>query len=263
MDAIPSSTWFTVPPHWGWLIVIYFFLGGLSGGCYLFAALIDLLGRREDRPLARTGYYVAFLCLVVSGVLLIIDLARPSRFWHLLLEDHTWQPMFKYWSPMSIGSWMLLVFGIFAFLSVLGALSEAGRLAWPAARRLRAPGTLGAAIAIVGSLLGLYVAGYTGVLIAVTNRPIWADTPLLGMLLVVSGASISAALLILLAPRVRSTALGLTALERTDAWLVALEFLVLVAVVISLGAAARAWLSGWGVLLLLGVVGLGMALPLA
>jgi hypothetical protein len=38
--------------------------------------------------------------------------------------------------------------------------------------------------------------GYTGVVLAVTNRPIWSDTPLLGMLFVVSAASISAALMI-------------------------------------------------------------------
>ena len=58
-------------------------------------------------------------------------------------------------------------------------------------------------IAVIGGLVGFYVAGYTGVLLAVTNRPIWSDTPLLGMLFVVSAASISAALMILLAQQIQ------------------------------------------------------------
>ena len=47
------STFFTEAPHWRWLIVLYFFLGGIAGGCYFLAALIDLFGRMTDRPLAR------------------------------------------------------------------------------------------------------------------------------------------------------------------------------------------------------------------
>jgi protein NrfD len=263
VSGIPSSTWFTVAPDWGWLIVFYFFFGGLAGGCYLLATLIDLLGRPEDRPLARAGYYVALPCLLLSGVLLLFDLARPDRFWHLLVENHTWQPMFKYWSPMSIGSWALIAFGAFALLSFLGALAEAGRLPWAPARRLRPRGMLGRVIAVVGALLGLYVAGYTGVLLAVTNRPIWSDTPLLGMLLVVSATSISAAFMILLARRYRWTGSGVAALQRIDLWVLALELVVLIAVVVSLGPVARAWLDAWGLLLVVGAVVVGMLLPLA
>jgi protein NrfD len=260
IDA-PSSTWFTVGPHWRWLIVLYFFFGGLAGGSYLLAAIIDLFGRREDRPLARLGYYIAFPCLVVSGIVLLVDLSRPERFWHLFLQSNTFVPMFKYWSPMSIGSWAILVFGAFTFVSFVAALAESGRLAWEPARRFRPPGGLGAVIAVIGGLFGLYVAGYTGVLLAVTNRPVWSDTPLLGMLLVVSGTSISAALMLLLARRSRWTMPGISALHRTDSWVIVLEFLVLVAVIVSLGAAARAWLSVWGVVLLAAVL-LGMVAPI-
>jgi protein NrfD len=261
MNGIPSSTFFTVPPEWGWLIVSYFFFGGLAGGCYFFAVLIDLFGRPEDRPLARLGYYIAFPCIVISGLLLTFDLTRPERFWHMLLQSHTLRPMFKPWSPMSVGSWALLIFGIFSFLSFLGALADAGRLSWSAAHRLHPPSTLARVIAIIGALLGLYVAGYTGVLLAVTNRPIWSDTPLLGMLFVVSAASISAALMILLAQRYRWTTPGLLALHRIDRLVVVLEFLVLIAVIVSLGPVARAWLNAWG-LALFGVIVIGMLIPL-
>jgi formate-dependent nitrite reductase membrane component NrfD len=263
MNGIPSSTYFTVPPDWGWLIVFYFFFGGLAGGCYFLAALIDLFGRPEDRPLARLGYYIAFPCVIISAILLTVDLTRPERFWHMLLESNTFQPMLKYWSPMSLGSWALTIFGLFSLLSFLGALVDADRLSWSAGHRLRPPGILGRIIAVLGGLFGFYVAGYTGVLLAVTNRPIWSDTPLLGMLFVVSAASISAALMILLAHRSRWTMPGIMALHRIDVWVIALEFLILIAVILSLGPVMRAWLSAWGLLLLFGVIVLGMLLPLA
>jgi protein NrfD len=261
IDA-PSSTWFTAAPHWQWLIATYFFFGGLAGGCYLIAAIIDLFGRPEDRPLARLGYYVVLPCLLVSGILLIFDLSRPDRFWHLLFERHTFWPMFKSWSPMSVGSWALLVFGFFALLSFLGALSEAGRLSWRPARRFRSPGLAGAVITVIGALLGLYVAGYTGVLLAVTNRPIWSDTPLLGALLIVSAVSISAAFMMLVGNRLWGRLPGVAALDRLDTRVIVLEFIVLIGVIISLGAAARGWLNAWGLLLLVGVIGIGMAAPL-
>jgi hypothetical protein len=44
---------------------------------------------------------------------------------------------------------------------------------------------------------------------------------------------------------------------------VALEFVVLIALMISLGPVFRAWLNAWGLLLFFGVIVLGMLLPLA
>jgi protein NrfD len=263
MNTVPSSTFFSAPPDWGWLIVLYFFFGGLAGGCYFLAALVDLFGRPEDRPLARLGYYIALPCVILSALLLTFDLHRPLRFWHMLVESNTFLPMFKFWSPMSVGSWALLIFGIFSFLSFLAALSEDNRLDWPGARTFRPPGVLGSMMAAVGGLFAFFVAGYTGVLLAVTNRPIWSDTTLLGMLFIVSAASISAALMILLAHGYQWRSPAVLALHRLDAWVIALEFLVLISVMISLGPVFRAWLNAWGLLLFLGVIIVGMLFPLA
>jgi protein NrfD len=261
MNGAPSSTWFTTGPHWGWYIALYFFFGGLAGGSYFLAALIDLFGRREDRPLAHIGYYVAFPCVALSGLLLTVDLGKPLRFWHMLIESNTYRPMFKYWSPMSIGSWVLLTFGLFTFASFLGALAEDGRIPWPVFSKLRAPAALGLVVELLGGISGFYVASYTGVLLGVTNRPIWSDTPLLGMLFVVSAASTSAALLTLLAHRSALTMPGLADLHRMENWVVAFELLVFIAVVVSLGPVLSAWLNVWGLLLLI-VVALGMVAPL-
>jgi formate-dependent nitrite reductase membrane component NrfD len=162
---------------------------------------------------------------------------------------------------MSIGSWVLLIFGVFAFASFLGALAEDNRIPWPAFRRLRAPAAPGLAVQLLGGIAGFYVASYTGVLLAVTNRPIWSDTPLLGMLFVVSAASTSGALMILLAQRSALTLPGVADLHRMETWVIVLELLVLTAVVASLGPVLSAWLNGWGILLLI-VIALGMVAPL-
>jgi formate-dependent nitrite reductase membrane component NrfD len=261
MTGVPSSTWFSAAPHWNWLIALYFFIGGLAGGSYFLSALIDLFGNREHRRLAHLGYYVAFPCLAVSGLLLAVDLGRPLRFWHMFIQSNTYRPMFKYWSPMSIGSWALAILGLFAFLSFLGALAEDGRIRWSGLRALRAPTPVGRIIAVLGGFFGFYVAGYTGVLLAVTNRPIWSDTPLLGLLFIVSAASTSSALMILLANRLGGTAPAVADLHRMDDWVIALELLVLIAVMVSLGPVLGAWLNVWGILLAIVIV-LGMIAPL-
>jgi protein NrfD len=256
------STLFTDPPHWRWLIVLYFFIGGLAGGCYVLAALNDLFGRREERWLSRLGYYVAFPAVVVSGVLLSLDLGRPLRFWHMLIQSNTGWPMLKTYSPMSLGSWALLIFGVFAFVAFLAALAEVGRVRWRWPRVVRLPGLVGAMFTVVGGILAFFVAGYTGVLLAATNRPIWSDTALLGLNFVVSAASTSAALLILLAWRRRRASVGVDALERFDAWVLVLELVALVALLASLGSMLQAWLNAWGALLLVGVIIVGIVVPL-
>jgi protein NrfD len=260
-----SDTFFTASPHWAWWIVLYFFVGGIAGSAFFLASLLHLFGRPADRPLVRLGYYVAFVGAIISGFLLTVDLARPLRFWHMLIQNHTGEPMFKPWVPMSVGSWGLLFFGLFSFLAALAALSEARErprlLQSPPVRflRRRGPSTV---VAVLGSIFGLFLAGYTGVLLAVTNRPIWADSTLLGLLFLVSGASTGAAALILLAIwRQAGHPASIGWLAWFDRNVLILELLVLSVFLVSLGSVARVFLSWWGALLVV-VVGAGILIPL-
>ena len=261
-----SDTFFTASPHWAWWIVFYFFVGGIAGSAFLLASLLHLAGRPADRPLVRLGYYTAFVGVILSGILLTLDLNRPERFWHMLIESNTGRPMFKSWVPMSVGSWGLLLFGLFAFLAALAALSEehpdrrllqAGPIR---ALRRRGPSTV---IAVLGSAFGLFLAGYTGVLLAVTNRPIWADSTLLGILFLVSGASTGAAALILLAIwRRAGHPASLHWLAWFDRRVLVLELVLLILFLVSLGSVARVFVGWWGVALVLGVIGVGIVAPL-
>jgi formate-dependent nitrite reductase membrane component NrfD len=258
-----SDTFFTASPHWTWFIIPYFFIGGLAGGAYFLAALVEWFGRPEDRPVVRTGYSVAFWGAIVSGLLLTLDLGRPERFWHMLFQSERFPHlMFKSWSPISFGAWAILLFGACAALSMLGARAEEGKIQGAAAKSLSGGTVLGKLVAGIGGLFGFFVAGYTGVLLAVTNRPIWADSPWLGALFLVSGASTGAALLTLLAPGRGATERSLKWLTSFDSRALVLELLILIAFMVSLGSVAKVWLSVWGVLLLLGVVGVGILWPL-
>ncbi|HXV86417.1 MAG TPA: NrfD/PsrC family molybdoenzyme membrane anchor subunit [Gemmatimonadales bacterium] len=258
-----SDTFFTASPEWGWYIVAYFFVGGVAGGCFFIASLLQLAGRPEDGPVIRLGHYVAFGGALVSGVLLTLDLTRPERFWHMLIASNTGDLMFKAWSPMSVGAWGLLLFSAAATVALAGSLAETGTLSWAPLRGL-ARGLPATLVAIAGSTLGFFLAGYTGVLLAVTNRPLWADSPFLGALFLCSAASTGAAALMLLGmrwPQVHPATIGwLTRFDRAALWL---ELVALGAFVASLGSVARVLVGWWGLALTLGVAGLGVVAPLA
>src|SRR5216110_873236 len=241
-----SDTFVTASPHWTWFIIPYFFVGGIAGGAYFLAAALEWFGRAEDRPVIRTAYSLAFWGAVISGALLTIDLGKPFRFWHMLFQsDNFPNVMFKGWSPISFGAWAILLFGACALVS------------W----RSKAPGTLTKLVAAIGGLLGFFVAGYTGVLLTVTNRPIWADSPWLGGLFLASGASTAAAALLLLAPGRGATAASLAWLESFDMRALVIELILLVLFVGWLWPIRQVWLSVWG-LLLIGVVWVGILWPL-
>jgi formate-dependent nitrite reductase membrane component NrfD len=255
---------FVAPPQWEWYIVWYFFLGGLAGGAYLIGTLLRLLGDPRDEGAARLAFLVAFPAMAICPLLLTLDLGHPLRFWHMMVNSRTWALNFKYWSPMSVGAWALVGFGLFATLSFIEALVRDGRLGHPIARGIAAVmgGALGRVFMVVGALLGLFVAGYTGVLLSVSNQPIWSDTWALGGLFLASGLSVSAATLGILA-RTRADAFATEGkLTRADRIFIVLELLLLVAFFATLGAlAGRLFAPRWIVLWLL--VAIGTLVPLA
>jgi formate-dependent nitrite reductase membrane component NrfD len=208
---------FAGSPHWTWYILSYFFFAGLAGGSYFIASLFRLRSQRVDEPAVRLGYYVSFVALLPCPVMLILDLGSPLRFWHMMWNTTPGEPglNFKWWSPMSVGVWALLVFGAFATVSFVEALVRDQRLRLSFARRAvrLLDGVFGKLFTALGAVLGLFLAGYTGVLLSVSNQPVWSDTWALGGLFLASGLSGSAALLLFLL-RYRT---GVSDASRSDA----------------------------------------------
>ena len=256
------DVFFTSSPHWGAYIVLYFFVGGIAGGTFFLAGLLHLAGRPEDGPAVRAGYGVALAGAVLSGLLLTLDLTKPARFWHMLFQSNTGAPMLKSWVPMSVGAWALLGFGAVALLAALGALGEARPDRWKRAAFL-ARGVPGALLAVLACGLGLFLAGYTGVLLAVTSRPVWAESNWLGALFLLSGVSTGIATLLLLRRRTGQVPATTEWLVRLDRRLLWLELATLAAFLWSLRPVFDLWVGWAGAVLGLGVVGAGIIAPLA
>lgn len=253
-------------PEWEWWLVFYFYLGGIAAGAYFMAALIELIGSEEDRELAKVAYYIAFPLVSICGILLILDLGRPERFWHMLIQSETFWPMFKYWSPMSVGSWALFIFGGLSFLSFVGVLAEDRRFGlgrFSDLARLLHRGPIGLLFELAAAGVGFFIASYTGALLTATNQPFWSDSNLIGALFLASAASTGIATMILL--RRRSTARdSLERLETADSLAIGLELVMLAAFLFSLGTLAVPLISSpFGLLLLIGTGLFGLILPLA
>lgn len=251
-------------PQWDWWIVLYFFVGGIAGGAYFTSSIIELAGRPQDRPIARMGYYIAFPLSLVCAVALILDLGSPARFWHMIVYSRTFLPWPKWDSPISVGAYALLFFGLFSFISFLDALVETGRLPW-APWRLRYNSLPRKIYAMFGAFFGFFLASYTGVLLAHTHIPAWADSPLIGALFLASGASTGMAAIALgLALTRMDVGEAWARLKQADNFAILLEIVLLIGLLVALGAAAGPYLSGLnGVLLIGGTLILGLVIPLA
>jgi formate-dependent nitrite reductase membrane component NrfD len=254
---------FVAPPLWEWWILGYFFFGGLAGGSYAIGTLMRLFGAASDQRAARTAYIVSFLALLPCPIFLILDLGQPARFINMLFDASFGGLAFKAWSPMSLGSWALLLFGLFSFVSFLGALGDSGTSALaPFGRMLR--GGMGTVWNVIGTAFGFFVAGYTGVLLAVSNQPVWSDAGwVLSGLFLASALTGSAALLLALGAWRRSVdadaALRLAAADRNFAILEAILLALFVASVAVAGTISEL-LGIW--LLLWVVVVIGLLAPL-
>jgi formate-dependent nitrite reductase membrane component NrfD len=253
-------------PDWAWYyIALYFFIAGTAAGAYFIGSLEVLFGGEKQHEISRPAYYLAFPLLTVLPIPLIADLGRPERFWHLFFYLKGGYPYINLQSPMSVGSWCLLLFSGFALLSFIDNLIADRYLTWVPFSTVynRVPRRV---YALFGSLTGFFVAGYTGVLLNVTAQPFWAAAaPFLGPLFIVSGASTGAAAIALfMLWRKSSTHATMAKLERFDRVVMVAE-LVLVALTLSFaGKYAAALFAGtylvlfWG-----GAVFAGIVLPLS
>ena len=246
---------FVAPPQWEWYIVWYFFLGGLAGGAYLLGTILRLVGDQRDSAISRLAFLIAFPVLAICPLLLTLDLGRPLRFWHMLIDSRTFGLNFKYWSPMSVGAWVLVIFSMFAFVSFLDALARGEGFGF-----LR--GAVGKLFTIVGAFFGVFLAGYTGVLLSVSNQPIWSDNLTVCGLFLASGLSVAAATLGLLARLSWPEPSTEAKLSRADRYFILLELVLLIAFFVSVGAIGARFLEPrW--LMLWALVLIGTLVPLA
>jgi formate-dependent nitrite reductase membrane component NrfD len=202
---------------------------------------------------------VTLPAVLVCPILLTLDLTKPLRFWHMLVNTTPgdFGLNFNSGTPMSVGVWGLLVASVFALVSFVDALVRDGKLRHPLARAVASPA--GKVWDVAGAVVFLFIAGYTGVLLAVSNQPIWSDTWALGGLFLASGLSGSAALMILLMRYRRDAAPSRGFLELGERLFAALELLLLALLVLTLigdGTLDEAFDLPWIPLWLLALAGM-------
>jgi formate-dependent nitrite reductase membrane component NrfD len=249
-------------PGWEWYyIALYFFVGGTAAGAYFIGSLIELFGAEKYRSISKVAFYIAFPLALLCPILLTLDLGQQGRFTNLFFSPSAGGFYINWQSPVSFGSWALLVFGAMSFLSFLDNLIQDGKIRFAPFASLynRRPREL---YAIVGSIAGFFIAGYTGVILNLTARPLWAATdPLLGALFIASGAS-SGAAAIALVMGLRKMLSGDTyeRLEYFDRLTMILELVLIAAAILVAGRFAAPLMSGtyafmfWGGTVLLGIL---------
>jgi formate-dependent nitrite reductase membrane component NrfD len=154
------------PSPWKVEIPAYLFSGGVAAGSSLLAAGGDLTGRPALRRSGRLGAIVA---LGFSMLALVHDLGRPSRFYNMLRTV-------KLTSPMSVGTWILSIYGPFAALAAaaeLAGLLPTGAYQGKVGMLLRLTRWAGRPAGVMAAITAPPVAAYTAVLLADTATPSW------------------------------------------------------------------------------------------
>jgi formate-dependent nitrite reductase membrane component NrfD len=171
---------------WGFTVSLDLWLAGMAAGAYLVAFLAERFGKHADHRLLHTALYFGIPAAFGGVIFLLTDLSYPLRFWHLFI-------FINFTSPMSIGSWLLVLWMTISMLIVFLWLTR-NRIPIKPVILKRITNFLHTA----GFFVSVFLMSYTGVLLSASNQPLWSSTVLLPSLFVVSAISTGAAILILL-----------------------------------------------------------------
>jgi formate-dependent nitrite reductase membrane component NrfD len=231
---------------WGWEVYVEMFAAGVAAGAFLIAMILEFYGRGRS-PIARIAHVITVPLLLVATALLILKLERSERFWHMVIQSENIPlPMLKWWSPISIGSWGLMIFSMLATISLVDAIIDRGYLRlgpWRSDNTLHG-GRFGWIFAIPATLSALFVAGYSGALLSVTAVPGWQDTVFIApFFIAVSVATGAGALLLIDALRKLASPDEIESITLFGTLSIAWQMILLVVLVISLGGAIEFFLS--------------------
>ena len=218
---------------WTWEVAMYLFLGGLTAGIMVFAAIMTLLRKDEEAPFAATKLaLLAPIVLSLGMTTLFLDLEHK-------LFVFRFYTAFQVLSPMSWGAWILIVIYPVSILQILSTLRAGYPQASPYVDRFaigkwlldwseayRRP------VAMAAIPFGIALGIYTGILLsAFSARPFW-NSGVLGPLFLVSGLSTAAALVALVARKHSEKVL----FARIDLTLIAAELALVALFIINLAS---------------------------
>ncbi len=165
-------------PIWSGIIACYLFLGGLGGGAFATSAFLAWR-HPEATTMRKIGHIIAPIVVIVGLVLLMFDAKagfyNPLRF-ALLLTNFG-----------SVMTWGVVILAAFVVVALIALILDFLKRKVPMGLEL------------VGSILGICVAIYTGCLLGVCKTfPLW-NNALLPVLFLVSAMSTGMAIVLLVA----------------------------------------------------------------
>lgn len=251
--------------HWTWLVYLEMFVAGVAAGAMIVNAILEYSGRGRS-PTARTAQLVAFPLMVLAGILLILDLTRPERFWHMVLMSQVFLPMLKPWSPMSAGTQLLTAFSGACFISFVDALISTGRLRFRGWRREHTlhGGPLGVVWATLVAALAICVALYSAVLLNTTNMPGWAHETMIPAVYITTALITGVAAVLLIQALRRQIDDDILGLAHSNLWFIGWWLLTVLVFVLTLigNPGVRVFLTGVPLIVLLLSVVLAGIVPL-
>ena len=72
------------PMMWGLYITLFMYFVGLSAGGLIVASAGRLFGATRLKPIVRIAVLEATVAVMIAALLLLPDIGRPDRVWHLL-----------------------------------------------------------------------------------------------------------------------------------------------------------------------------------
>ena len=174
---------------WGWQPALYLFLGGVGAGAFFVAGLVHLVTKSHQRVVS-IAMWCSILFLAFGLGLLILELTAPLR---ALMMWQSFSNMGSSW--MAIGAWLL--FGGMACFFVSAVMNtETLCRALKISQSTRTK--LDTIFTILGMVVGLCIAIYTGILLMkAPGVPFW-NTGLLPVLFTVSALDTGVAFLAIL-----------------------------------------------------------------
>lgn len=91
--------------YWGHPITSYFWLVGASAGSFVISSLGWVFGVKRYKPISIFASITAIVLLLIVPVVLVWDLGKPARFFHLFLPG-----FWHYSSPMSWGTLLVAAY---------------------------------------------------------------------------------------------------------------------------------------------------------
>lgn len=153
---------------WGFLIALALYFGGISGGSFCFAVIASRRTGEAWRACAYGAAVLSPIALFLAVFMLVLDLGRKLYFW---ITITTINPV----SPMSIGVWMLVLFGLVSLFFALCQIPRLPRIGWIRKLRSLLESHFTKYLEVIGLFLAVGVCIYTGVLLSVTSVPLWRN----------------------------------------------------------------------------------------